>query len=92
MVIKYCIIILFVASIAWLQYILHLKEADGYIKIALLQQEIAKIEESNSIRHHQNKILISNLEKIQHNPHYFETVARKILFMIKEDEVYVSTE
>lgn len=92
MLAKYCLVVPIILATGYLQYTLHYTADDGYTKIASLKKEIRKIEKNNDTRRNENKILSSDLQQIRHNPEYFETAARKILFMIKENEVYVLPE
>lgn len=92
MTLKQVAIVGMIISIAWLQYCLHLREDDGYRQIASLEQKILQMSQEKEKYTNKNKILQTQLTEIRHNPKYLQTLAREILFMIDEGEIYVSTD
>ena len=73
----------------WLQYTTHFDARDGKARVAQIRDDIAYHENLNRSLASENDFARARLHDLKNNPAHIEELARKWLFMIKQDEVFV---
>lgn len=77
------------AGCGWLQYAIHFADDDGKRKIADLRASVVKQQRLNEKMEIRNDQMRANLDGLKNDPAHIEALARKWLFMLKPNEVYV---
>ena len=86
---KFLLAAVILAGCVWMQYSIHFNSDDGKQKIAVLKAGISKQKKMNEEMKIRTAEKRTALSELKNNQDYVEELARKWLFMIKPDEVYV---
>lgn len=77
------------ASTLWLQYSIHFDHRDGKGRVEQIRADIAERKQLNHRLRTENEFSRTRLHDLKNNPEHIEELARKWLFMVKQDEVFV---
>ncbi len=59
----------------------------GLVDLNMLKKERDQLAEKNEIFRHENLILSDEIDRLQHDPKYIESIARQELGMVGQDEL-----
>lgn len=59
----------------------------GFVDLNMLKKERDQLVEKNEILRNENLILSAEIDRLQHDPKYIESIARQELGMVGQDEL-----